>query len=235
MPRNQYTRILECMEGIPGNFACASLSCGQPASIIVADVPLCDDHRRLVMADLTLPRPKYAPKNGKPWFVYYITWPHKPDIVKIGAAGSASRLNSLKVDGHFPKALVIEPGTGDLETARHAQFAELCLSHRGEYFRYRSPLTEHIEALRRERPDWLTLAGRLPWWMNPKISAASFSEVARCAAPRVDGKPCTLIAGHGTDHPGEGQCRIHELMDCPHPEVVDWHCTQCRRLVTDAA
>jgi hypothetical protein len=225
------------MASITGNFTCASLACDQAASIVVAGVPLCDDHRRLVMADLTLPRPRYIADDGVPWFVYYITWPHKPDVVKIGATKNLpGRLNGLKKNGRFPAVLVIEPGTGNLEAERHAQFGDLCMSHRGEYFRYRSPLTEHIEALRRERPDWLTLVGRLPWWMNPKISTASSGEAPRCAAPRVrDGEPCTLTAGHGTDHPGEGLCRSHELMDCPHPEVIDWHCTQCRRLVFDAA
>lgn len=212
---------------------CASLTCNEAATIIVADVPLCDEHRRKVMADLTLPRPSYAPADGEPWFVYYITWRHLPGLVKIGATKNIpGRLSSLKKDGHFPVVLVIEPGTDGLEAARHEQFADLCLSHRGEYFRYCSPLTEHVEALRAERPDWLSLVARPPWWMNPKVSATSFSEVAKCATPTAyGGRPCSLMAGYGTDHPGEGLCRVHELADCPHPEYVKGRCVRCRRLM----
>lgn len=191
---------------------CASITCTQSASVVVvAGVPLCADHRRQLKADLTFPRARYRPKNGEPWFVYYVTWPHQPDVVKIGATGNpGARLGVLKKDGCFPTVLVIEPGSGDLETERHAQFADLCLSYRGEYFRHHSPLTEHIETLRRERPDWLNLVGRLPWWMNPAIDASSLGEAPKCAAPRADnGQPCSMTAGSGTDHLGTGRCRAH--------------------------
>jgi hypothetical protein len=215
------------------SLACASLACDRPASILLADVPLCDEHDRLLHADLTFPRPKYTPGTDESWFVYYITWPHSPDVVKIGAtANPGRRLSGLKRDGCFPKVLVIEPGTDDLEESRHSQFASLCLSRRGEYFRYGPPLTEHINALQRERPDWLKLVGRIPWWMNPEIKAASFREAPKCGAPCVsNGRPCSLSAGSGTDHQGTGLCRAHELVGCPHPEdvIVKGRCTRCLR------
>lgn len=200
---------------IPGKLdqgpVCASRTCDEIASAIFAGVPLCDHHRRLMHVELTLPRATFVPKDGEPWFVYYITWPHKPDVVKIGATGSlATRLSGLRKDGHPPELLVAEPGTDGLEAARHKQFATFCLGHRSEYFHRRPPLDEHIEALRCAHPDWLAMVGRLPWWMNPHVKAASFSEVPRCGAPSVEnGRPCLLMAGHGTDHPGIGHCKRH--------------------------
>lgn len=201
---------------------CVSLDCRELATIIVGGVPLCDEHRRKVHADLTLPRPRYATTDGEPWFVYYITWPHMPEVVKIGATKNvAGRLGGLKKEGHFPRVLVIEPGIDNLETARHDQFATLCLSHRGEYFRYCSPLTEHIEELQGSHSDWMDHIGRLPWWMNPKIEAASFKEVLKCATPCAGtGRPCLLAAGSGTAHPGEGQCRLHERANLRNLEVL---------------
>ena len=191
--------------------ACASLECWETASVVVAGVPLCDDHRRLVMADLTLPRSRYTAKSGKPWFVYYITWPHKPDIVKIGATNSpGTRFYGLRTDGQFPEILAIEPGTGDLETERHSQFADLCLSHRGEYFRFVPPLTGHVEAVLREHPDPLAMLGKLPWWLNPGITASRFKDLPRCGASGAgSGNPCLMTAGHGTDHLGTGRCKRH--------------------------
>jgi len=192
--------------------ACASLQCWEVAGAVISGVPLCDQHQRLLRADLTLPRSRYTTKNGKPWFVYYVTWPHKPGIVKIGATcNPVTRFYGLRMDGQFPKILAVEPGVGDLETERHTQFADLRLSYRGEYFRFMPPLTDHVEAVLREHPDPLAMLGKLPWWLNPEIKASRFKDLPRCGAPGAEtGQPCLMTAGHGTDHLGSGHCRRHE-------------------------
>lgn len=211
------------------SLACASLTCPQSVTVVLAGVPLCEEHRRLLHADLTLPRPKYAASHGKPWFVYYITWPHEPDVVKIGATVNLqTRFYSLKRDGHFPKLLAIEPGRDGLEEARHAQFADLCLSHRGEYFRLRPSLAAHIEAILRDHPDPLAFFEQVPWWLNPAFNASSFAEVPRCGAPCSEyQQPCRRPLGYGTTHLGTGRCKHHEHIPFEQAEAPRATATPC--------
>ena len=168
------------------------------------------------------PRARNQPRGSKPWFVYYVTWPHMPGVVKIGAtAGFQARMTTLREGLSYPHALVAEPGTGDLESDRHEQFAALRIAGPGELFRLEPPLAEHVEALRAALPDWPAMVGGLPWWMNPDVKAATYDEVDECGAVHEFGGPCLLKAGAGTLHRGTGRCSAHEGLphwsECDHP------------------
>lgn len=39
---------------------------------------------------------------------------------------------------------------------------------------------------------------------------AKRGELKICGAPKKSGEPCLQDAGHGTDHPGRGQCKVHD-------------------------
>lgn len=95
-----------------------------------------------------------APRCG---VVYYAEL--RPGIVKIGTTlNLVSRMSTL----HVPPASVIaaEPGTYDVEKARHRQFAHLRIGQR-EDFRVDDVLREHIEALAAEHGNPYELAARL--------------------------------------------------------------------------
>jgi hypothetical protein len=78
--------------------------------------------------------------------VYYV---QTGDRVKIGfTTHLAERMATLVPE----RLLAVERGDPKLERSRHKQFA--ALRTRGEWFRYESPLTEHIAGLTDEsRPD----------------------------------------------------------------------------------
>lgn len=196
---------------LDGELSCAALTCREPADAVFAEVPLCLEHRRRLASDLSLRPSRFRPEPGVPWFVYYVRWPHMLDVVKIGAsANMGSRMNSLRRDGHYPQLLVAERGHDELETERHKQFAALRTTRRGELFRFRSPLTEHIESLRAADPDWAIPLGPLPWWTVPHGNARAYSDLPRCGTVGKNGYPCTLAAGHGTPHPATGPCHHHD-------------------------
>jgi hypothetical protein len=196
---------------IKGELACAALTCREVAESVLADVPLCTGHQRRLKSELVLPRARFQPSPGVDWFVYYVTWPRTPDLVKIGAtANMRNRLNGLRKDGEPPALLVAERGYGDLETVRHKQFAALGIGRRSESFRYRSPLVEHIAELQRDRPGWRSEIGPLPWWLHPGVSATSWKDLTKCGGRTAEGRACALPAGSGTDHFGSGRCHRHE-------------------------
>jgi hypothetical protein len=77
-----------------------------------------------------------------PPIVYYM---RLGNLVKIGfTANLTNRMGSIRPQ----ELMVTEPGGREREQERHAQFADL--KAHGEWFRLESPLTEHIEAVRRE-------------------------------------------------------------------------------------
>lgn len=167
-------------------------------------------------------RTRSRPDDGAPWFVYYVTWPHRPGIAKIGATARFQvRMGDLCDGPNYPQALVAEPGADDLEVRRHEQFAALRIGGPGELFMLAPPLVEHVEALRMALPDWRAMVGGLPWWMNPGVKAATYDGVGECGALREVGGRCLLKAGAGTLHRGTGHCSAHEgwphWSDCDHP------------------
>jgi hypothetical protein len=110
---------------------------------------------RLLALDLTrIDRRPDAPKCG---VVYYAEL--RPGIVKIGTTlNLATRMSTL----HVPTASVVaaEPGTYDVEKARHRQFAHLRIGQR-EDFRVDDGLRAHVEALAVEYGNPFDLATRL--------------------------------------------------------------------------
>lgn len=48
-----------------------------------------------------------------------------------------------------------------------------------------------------------------PTRANGRTAAAAKKQMKICGAAKRNGTPCTLEAGWGTDHPGEGRCRHH--------------------------
>lgn len=95
-----------------------------------------------------------APRCG---VVYYAEL--RPGIVKIGTTlNLAARMSSL----HVPPASVIaaEPGTYDVEKARHRQFAHLRIGQR-EDFRVDNDLHAHVEGIAAEHGNPYELAARL--------------------------------------------------------------------------
>lgn len=191
--------------------SCASAGCREPVAVVAAGVPLCADHRARLFHELRLEPIRYVPKPGRDWHVYYIAWPHMPGLVKIGATMTlAGRLHGHKRDGHYPQVLAVEPGSGDLETERHEQFASLRVERRHEIFRLAPALAEHIEQTAKAYPDWLDAVRPLPWWLNPAISAESWEDVPLCTGTTLEGNPCSRKAGYATDHPGLGECVQHD-------------------------
>jgi hypothetical protein len=109
-----------------------------------------------------------APKCG---VVYYAEL--RPGILKIGTTlNLRTRMSTL----HVPPASVVaaEPGTYDVEKARHQQFAHLRIG-RGEDFRVDEGLREHVEALAAEHGDPFDLATRLTRQAEELASRASQS------------------------------------------------------------
>lgn len=77
-----------------------------------------------------------------PPIVYYM---RLGDLVKIGyTTNLTARLESINPQ----EVMTTEPGGPDRERRRHEQFAALRVH--GEWFRLAPPLTDHIEAVRRE-------------------------------------------------------------------------------------
>ena len=76
---------------------------------------------------------------ARPSVVYYIRF---GDRIKIGTTVNIrSRLDDLPHD----RLLATEPGGHDLESQRHAQFAEHCIT--GEWFRPAPELLAHVASL----------------------------------------------------------------------------------------
>jgi hypothetical protein len=183
---------------MPNALSCASEACAGADIIVVAGVPLCGEHRQILGRALG---PRAAYRSDRPWFVYYITWPHTASIVKIGASANLSaRFRGHGRGGHWPEVLAVEPaGLVSLEAMRHEQFASLQVAL--EEFRREPPLTAHIAAVRKAHPDWLKDVKPLPWWLDPANTAKTFAEIPLCGAPRLDGKPCTLPSVTCRYHP----------------------------------
>lgn len=77
-----------------------------------------------------------------PAIVYYMKL---GSLVKIGfTTNLTARLEHI----HPEEVMVTEPGGRERESERHQQFA--ALHAHGEWFRLEAPLTDHIEAVRRE-------------------------------------------------------------------------------------
>lgn len=194
---------------------CASPGCPGDVVITAYGIGLCDSHRRKLRGALgQLPQARFT-DPGKPWFVYYIAWPHLPGLVKIGAtADLTGRLWSHKRDGHLPQVLAVEPGYGELETERHAQFEDLRTERLPELFRRAPELEAHIDRLATEHAGWRSWLRYVPWWLNPDNKAATFAEAPRCGAKTVGyGNPCQHPAGNATPHPGRGRCHLHDIPD----------------------
>jgi hypothetical protein len=190
---------------------CASVSCLDPVEITVSGVSLCGRHRRQVYHGLRLKPARYVPEPGRDWYVYYIAWPHMPGLVKIGATHNlAGRLAGHKRSGHYPQVLAIEPGSGELETERHDQFADLRVERLPEIFRAAPVLAGHIERTAEAYPNWRDFVRPLPWWLNSAITAKSFDEIPPRTGTTQTGNPCSFKAGYGTDHPGVGGCWRHD-------------------------
>lgn len=90
------------------------------------------------------------------WYVYYV---RIGDRIKIGVTGGfRQRMAVLMPD----EILAVEPGSPELERARHKQFRHLQI--RGERFSPAEDLLSHIAMIRDHYPD---LAGVLPGYAAP--------------------------------------------------------------------
>lgn len=121
------------------------------------------DHKRI-------DRRPDAPKIG---VVYYCEL--RPGIVKIGTTLNLySRMSGL----HIPRACVLaaEPGTYDVETQRHRQFAHLRIG-RPEDFIVDDGLRAHIDQLAIEHGDPFELATRL-WREQQEVAQDPNSEIS---------------------------------------------------------
>lgn len=165
----------------------------EPCSVLIATLALADPelaeqlgtqqgHREFVLArsaettrmlaeQAAHPRIDRGPDAPKCGVVYYAEL--RPGILKIGTTLNLfTRMSTL----HVPRASVVaaEPGTYDVEKARHRQFAHLRIGHR-EDFRVDEGLREHAEALVVEHGNPFDLAARLMEQSRELASRASQS------------------------------------------------------------
>lgn len=128
--------------------------------------------------------------------VYYL---RRGEVIKIGTTKDPQgRFGALMPD----EILAIEPGSYDLETARHSQFDHLRVRPRSEYFHDEPELREHIKATLAmygpPDPSWPTAAtvvGRLPGW--PTLVARSAETMTAAEAETELGiKRGTIYAWH---------------------------------------
>lgn len=143
--------------------------------------------------------------------VYYL---RRGEVIKIGTTKDPhKRFTTLMPD----EILAFEPGSYELETARHGQFDHLRIRPRSEYFRDEPELREHIKITLAmygpPDPSWPTAAVAvrcLPGW--PTLAARSAEAMTAAEAEDELGiKRGTIYAWHrrnridsvGRDHTGQ--------------------------------
>lgn len=113
--------------------------------------------KRLLALNAELVRADRDPEVPKATVVYYCEL--RPGIVKIG---TTMKLSARMAALHVPVGAVLaaEPGSYDLEKARHRQFAGLRITQR-EDFRVDEALRTHIEGVANQHGDPFELVTRL--------------------------------------------------------------------------
>jgi hypothetical protein len=113
------------------------LACGVGPAEVIAGVPLCPRHKRMMRRELL---------GVEAASVVYYVGDRADKTIKIGvSAHLPARLADLGRRRSI-RLLATEPGTRALEIARHQQFSHL--RHRGEWFYRHGSLMVHINDLR---------------------------------------------------------------------------------------
>lgn len=148
--------------------------CPYNAKESVGGVPMCGNHKQLVLAEVAGQDPEVARAVGA--VVYYIGDPTSGHV-KIGTSTNLQvRMNKLRADRPGTLILATEPGSYAVERKRHNEFAFLLVRESGrgrrEWFRNEPALVQHVSVVRQQhgiiapgRPLWDSYVA--PW--NPAV------------------------------------------------------------------